>query len=77
MLSKEEYDNLPYKEKTIYNACLLKYKYNWSTVKMSNELKISRSTAFRWLREYLIYIDKDLYDRIQIQLKDKRRRQYQ
>lgn len=76
MLKKEEYEKLSYKNKIIYNACLLKFKNKWSTGQMSKELKLSRSTVFRWLTEYLSYIDKDLYEKVQVQLKENRRRDF-
>lgn len=77
MLSQEEYERLSYKDKAIYDACFLKFKNNWSTCQMVKELNISRSTAFRWLTEYLPYIDKDLYEQVQTQLKENRRRSFE
>lgn len=69
MMEYHEYLNLSYKDKMIYKACKIIYENNWSVRQAAEELDLSSSTVYRWITEYLSYIDSELYVNLLDQLK--------
>lgn len=74
MMEYHEYLNLSYKDKMIYKACKIIYENNWSVRQAAEELDLSSSTVYRWITEYLSYIDSELYHNLLDQLKRRKKK---
>lgn len=72
MLSEEEFNKLALKEKMMYSACLTVYENNYSIRQGAYALDIAPTTMARWLAN-ISYIDKDLYDKLRGQLRNRKK----
>lgn len=68
-----EYLNLSYKDKMIYKACKIIHENNWSIRQAGDNLDLTPSTVYRWITEYLPYIDSELYLNLKNQLMKRRK----